>query len=397
MIKQIVFEKGEKVKRIDMETLRQSADYQRQGSKFPVSHHVLLGNILNLMEEANLPGKVSEIYISKNGVILPKEREVAFRTDIDSIYDTRGIMMENVIARIDMTSLADEESNQSIAINFNKTGIEIAMGTNIMVCSNMTIFGDTYLKNHGKDSTNFDQMLDIIKLWVRTAEERRLDDLRMIETMKKVTFSGNFIKESREIIGHFNEMLILDPNGAPLRQGRITEVHRGLLNGYNKSVEDRKDFTLWDMFNVFTEASTHQDVVENRLSNSAAIGKYFVDRYALNEIGTDGAVVVSVAEIVREENTPGLGKVVSVSVTNKDQDVLDSTEAEVLESTESVSEEPSTIAERIHEKAEKAIDPVTGRKYSDKPRDVVAEENEKKPTVEDPGDVQEEQDEISIF
>jgi hypothetical protein len=378
MIKQIVFEKGEKVKRIDMETLRQSADYQRQGSKFPVSHHVLLGNILNLMEEANLPGKVSEIYISKNGVILPKEREVAFRTDIDSIYDTRGIMMENVIARIDMTSLADEESNQSIAINFNKTGIEIAMGTNIMVCSNMTIFGDTYLKNHGKDSTNFDQMLDVIKLWVKTAEERRLDDLRMIETMKKVTFSGNFIKESREIIGHFNEMLILDPNGAPLRQGRITEVHRGLLNGYNKSVEDRKDFTLWDMFNVFTEASTHQDVVENRLSNSAAIGKYFVDRYALNEIGTDGAVVVSVAEIVREDD-------------------FDSTEPKVLESTESVSEEPSTIAERIHEKAEKAIDPVTGRKYSDKPRDVVAEEKEETPTVEDPGDVQAEQDEIIIF
>ena len=343
MLEQIVFENNERTMPIGLDTLINSSDYDR-GKKFPRSHHEILTDVQNIMTAEGYENELSELYIAKSGVILPKEREVAFRTDINTIYDTRGVQITNLVAKINMGGvLADDESSQSFALAFNKNGIEVSFGTNIRVCSNMTILGDGHLKNFGADSIEFDKMLEIVRLWVKTSEERRASDKAIIKRMKKITFT-NFLKESREIIGHFNEMLIRDGNNAPLRQGRITDVHRSLLERYDKSIQFGESFNLWDMFNVFTEASSHQEVLENVIGNSAAIGQYFVDKYNLKDMPEGDVLVV-----------------------NSLNDIMN-------EPVEEVKKTPikDAIKERIHTKADK-------------------------PIMEDPAEVQADNDEISLY
>lgn len=281
-MKTIEFEKDQKVMSIDFETLKESADYDR-GKKFPKSHFEVIEDIMSLMSEEHHYPELVELFIAKNGVIYPKEREVSYRNDIDTIYDTRGVQITNLIAKINMLgNLTNDTSSQSLAISFNKSGIEFAFGANVSVCGNMTIFGEDHLQNYGKDSIDYEKMWEIIILWIKTAEHRRNRDLAIIEKMKLITFP-NVLEEVRNIIGYFHEMFIRDANACPLRQGRINDVHRGLIAGYEEAIENQEAFNLWDMFNVFTQVSSHQDVIENRIANTTAIGKYFIDRYNLDE------------------------------------------------------------------------------------------------------------------
>jgi len=350
MIEQIIFHKGQKTIPIDLETLERTRDYER-GNKFPESHHELIRSILNLITNEGLTAEVTDLFVAKTQGMYPKDKEIAFRTDINTKYDTRGVDIENLVAKINFTGeLANDESCQSIALSYNKSGIEVSFGTNISVCSNMNIFGENYLSNHGSDSINFKKMVELIRLWVKTARATRERDLQLLEKMKSVTFT-NYLKEIREIIGHFNEMLILNPNSAPLRQARITDVHRALLNGYTGGGRN-----LYQIYQDFTNISSHQDVIENRVKNTAEIGRYFVDRYGLNELDEGGTIVVDINTVLE----------------------IDDTDAPSLEmkAVEDVSQESDTIVpkkakqsmkERIHERAEKAIDPMTKRKYKDKP------------------------------
>lgn len=362
MLKQIVFQKDERVMPIDIDTLINSSDYDR-GKKFPKSHHEILTDVMNIMTAEGYQHELSELYISKSGVIPPKEREVAFRTDIDSIYDTRGIQITNLIAKINMQGeLTNKDSSQSFALSINKNGIEVSFGTNISICSNMTIFGDSHLKNFGADSIDFDKMFEIIRLWIKTSKKRRENDLRIIEQMKLVTFT-NFLKESREIIGHFNELLIRDGNTAPLRQARITDVHRNLLDQYDKSIQFGETFNLWNMFNVFTQASSSQDVLENIIGNSVAVGKFFVERYNLNEIEGE-TVVVDVATIVKErpllysdaENSAKIPPIVEeITITVKEDEQLKEltdviTDVTIDEPDKGVFLDTKILAEKIKDK-----------------------------------------------
>jgi len=363
MIEQIIFHKGQKTIPIDLETLERTRDYER-GNKFPESHHELIRNILNLITIEGLTAEVAELFVAKTPGMYPKDKEIAFRTDINTKYDTRGVDIENLVAKINFTGeLANDESCQSIALSYNKSGIEVSFGTNISVCSNMNIFGENYLSNHGSDSINFKKMVELIRLWVKTARATRERDLQLLEKMKSVTFT-NYLKEIREIIGHFNEMLILNPNSAPLRQARITDVHRALLNGYTGGGR-----SLYQIYQDFTNISSHQDVIENRVKNTAEIGRYFVDRYGLNELDDGGAIVVDMNTILDKDDTITINP---VELNKRVDEII--TEIAV----EDVSQESDTIApkkakqsmkERIHERAEKAIDPMTKRKYKDKPID----------------------------
>jgi hypothetical protein len=371
MLEQIVFDTREKTMSIDLDTLVNSSDYDR-GKKFPKSHHEILSEVQKIMTEEGYENKLSELYISKSGVILPKEREVAFRTDINTIYDTRGVHITNLVAKINMGGiLSDSESSQSFALSYNKNGIEVSFGTNINICSNMTIFGHGHLKNFGTNGIEFDKMFEIIRLWIKTSEERRKVDLEIIEKMKLITFT-DFLKESREIIGHFNEMLIRDGNTAPLRQGRITDVHRALLTQYDKAVQFGENFNLWNMFNAFTEASSHQDVLENVIGNSAAIGQFFVDKYNLNALESEKEIIVvnSLNEIV-EANPRG----------------VDPHEAAVLEPLSAI-----RVDEIIKD------EPITERNdLTDKQKAYAKDALADKPIMEDPGEVQADNDVISLY
>ncbi len=424
MIEQIVFEKDEKVKSIDFDTLVSSSDYDR-GKKFPKSHYAILADVQNIMDQEGYDSEITDLFISKSGVILPKEREVAFRTDIETIYDTRGVQITNLIAKINMKGeLADDNSSQSFAMSFNKNGIEVSFGTNVTVCSNMTIMGSgSHLSNYGNDSIDFDKMFEIIRLWIKTAKSRREKDLTLINNMKLITFT-NFLKESREIIGHFNELLIRDGNSAPLRQGRITEVHRGLLEGYDEALKNKESFNLWDMFNVFTQSSSHQDVIENRIANSAAIGKYFVERYHLDEV-TGDTIVVDMATILDEPIVAHVesdieysNRVIEEDITEiivmppKEESVMkpDAIESSQLEPLEEksidVAKHAKSVKKRIKSKAKKMKtddeiksaekiverDDLTDEQKA-YAKDVLAD----KPIIEDPGEVQAEQDEITLF
>jgi hypothetical protein len=227
---------------------------------------------------------------------------------------------------------SNDESSMMMAINHSKLGIEIAIGSSIRICSNMTIMGHGQrASNFGSDKITFEQMMELVGLWIKTMKERREKDIQIMDRMKNINIS-NFYQETREMIGYFNEKLILEPISAPLRQGRITEAHRMLLDDYQGR---DGTYTLWEMFNVLTNVSSHQDVIENRISNSAAIGDYFIAKYGLDGRGNIHNIP---AEVLEQPMT----------IAEAQAEVLAEHTKEIIDV---VVGEKESAAERIHEKA----------------------------------------------
>jgi len=364
MLDRIVFEEGVKTMPIDLETLSMSSDYDR-GNKFPLSHYEFIGEVMNMMEEQGASPELAEMHIAQNGVIYPKEKELSFRSDIKTIHDTRGVQITNLVAKINMTSdkLADKETKQSFALSYNKLGIQVSFGTNVNICSNMTIFGGSHAKNFGTDSVGFDQMMELIDAWTKGADARRARDLRIIDNMKGTRFA-NVLRETREIIGHFNELLIKDPNSAPLRQGRITEVHRSILKDYDESIENKKDLNLWDIFNCFTLAASHQDVIENRIANSIAIGRYFVERYNLDDKERNEKVVIMAQDDILKEREATVKQIAEYPLTKE----------EAFEEAEELPTAPPEVIKETPDELPKVKEPV---KEKEIPVDAYTEEGNK--------------------
>lgn len=277
-LNEIKFEKTDVLK-INLETLKASADYKR-GAKYPMSHYELIERIMNDLGSKGIEANIESIYVAKNGCQYPTEKYVQNSSDISSIYDTRGVIINNIITKITLGGeLSDEESGQAIAISYNKSGIQIAMGLNVWICANMNVFGNTVVKNYGGDGVPFDKMLHILAGWIANAFLIRKRDLRVLAAMKGITFM-NPEKEMDEIIGNLYRLneLSTDEKGivAPLNHSRTTDLLRNFLK------IESKNPTLYDLYQAATETSTHQNTIENRIKDTHLVGEYFADRFGID-------------------------------------------------------------------------------------------------------------------
>ena len=183
--------------------------------------------------------------------------------------------------------MSDNKSNQQIAIAFNKQGIALSMGQGISVCANLNIFGGQMLQNYGQSQVPFMRMLDIMASWIQNMRKLRVRDMAILDTLSNHEIDP--IHEVDEVVGNLHRLCEMNNKDAkvvsPLTHSRIHDLQRGMMEYSGKMT------TAYDFYQAATEVSTHQQVLENRLNNTADIGSYFQDRYnAVIDIELDDVV-----------------------------------------------------------------------------------------------------------
>lgn len=293
MLKQIVFGDGQKVMPIDIETLRNSADYRNpNGKKFPKSHSEIFDEITEMLDIRKIPYEINDIYISEKGTVPGTDKEVKKRneklllfnpeaTEADFVqkYDTELTIINEVIGSITLLGdLQDKEMNLVIAFNQNDKGLTFGIGLRVWVCSNFTMLNVTdRFSNYGPDSLPYEVIMEMI--------EKKIDNLKTIwnelSGLVKAMMSIK-VQLPEEKFALLGELLTLATRAnaesafkSPLNVTEVTKLAADTLEFKEGEV------SLWTLFNTLTEITSSSNTLSNRIDQSVAVGDYFRNRYGL--------------------------------------------------------------------------------------------------------------------
>jgi len=291
MKKEIIFDDKQKVMNITLEELQATADYVGE-KKHEISHHKIFSDMMMDLQSRGFKAKLDQLFISKNGIINPTELQVQRSKDLQSVNDINGIIIRNVIGRINIEGkeFDDGDTNQQIAISYNKSGVAMAMGANVQICSNLSIFGGQMVANYGQGQMPMMRMLEIMGSWIQNMKMVRMRDLAIHKALKAHEIDPT--TEVDQVIGNLHRLVEMNIRNskvvAPLSHSRIHDIQRGMLEHSGEMA------TAYDFFMAATNVSTHQDIIENRLPNTSALGLYFQKRYGIDDIIEDVAPVEEV-------------------------------------------------------------------------------------------------------
>jgi len=275
MKNEIKFTDDVKVIDLTLDELRATADYQG-GSKHEVSHHQLFSDVIEDLENRGYVARVDKLHVSKTGIKPPTPREVE-RKGYKSVYDITGTIVNNCIGRIavDGEDFSNDKTHTEIAISYNKQGIALAMGQHVNICSNMNIFGGQMIQNYGSQGMPFLRMLEILSSWIQNMRKYRKRDMEILKALQSTEIDP--IVEVDTVVGNLHRLCEMNKKNtkiiAPLSHSRIHDMQRGMMNFEGELA------TAYHLYQAATEVSTHQQVIENRLENTGALGLYFQERY----------------------------------------------------------------------------------------------------------------------
>lgn len=299
MLKQIVFGENQKVMEIDMETLEKSADYRNPNEKkFPMSHCDVITEITDMLDQKGLPYEIADMFITEKGTIPGTQKQVdrmnesilasnpkANEDDFVKINDTSVTIIREMICSIRILGeYTNDEMGLVIGISQNEKGFVFGVGIRVAICSNFTIMGaeDTF-RNYGKNNIPFDHILELIEKRINSVDELWKEQSTFIKNLMLLRF--NAIEERNSILGSLLSLAVksayMDTTlEVPLNIGECSKLaHKFLV------YDDTPDtlVSLWEFFNHITEITSSSNRLEGRILQSAATGKYFIERYRLDE------------------------------------------------------------------------------------------------------------------
>lgn len=160
----------------------------------------------------------------------------------------------------------NKEWNTKIAYSFHQGGIELAIGANVRVCSNLSIFG--YENMVSTKNVPIDKMFEIVSDWITKYEEKLNQFEVTMKKLKENTFSLDkyfqFVgllsairveKDSSVIKNYINDAKVYG-----LNQGQINKFTEKALIEY--SIVDNNSISAYDIYNIGTNLhkSEHMEI-----------------------------------------------------------------------------------------------------------------------------------------
>ena len=90
------------------------------------------------------------------------------------------------------------EFKAAVGISYTDRGIQLAFGTHVNVCSNMMIWGQNFMSTYGANKVGFNVMMDAFDDWMKRFDEKRKQDMEIINALKKRKVKEN---ELFEVLG----------------------------------------------------------------------------------------------------------------------------------------------------------------------------------------------------
>ncbi len=244
--------------------------------RLPMKHSDFIETIINNVEQSYdvTPG---EIYVPKNRI------GVVHEMDPERLGLIKASMFRSMIGVLHLNSLKTDEMNMSIAYNITDKGVTLAMGTNIAICSNMTIMGaSNVITTNGRKGLPFDKFMELFHGWLPRIDETWNKYIDVIEEMKTIQLAGN--GQIQELIGDLQiaatrrayEKGYYD---APINLAELSKLTQGLIK--KPEFLQEEPMTLWEIFNDFTEVSTHSEYnIDTKIEDHLKISDFLLRKYA---------------------------------------------------------------------------------------------------------------------
>lgn len=269
---------------ISLDQLRETrtfADaYGFMPKQFPIEHHGFITKILNMAEEAKASPSIGQILVSVKDMekISPTEAE-AKGLDKNDAENTR---VKVIIGRIDLgNQYARKLWNLAIGFMYNEKGIEICIGTNISICSNLTIYGEAkHYKNYGAGSVTVPEMFQHIEEWLQNLEGIDLNNSELLERMDAVEidwkrhgneFIGQCLREAVRKNYHKGESF-------PLTMGQVNKMTSYIIG---EEQNENTAPTLYLLYNAGTYVLTHSDDLQGKFSNIKEFTHWFEQEWLI--------------------------------------------------------------------------------------------------------------------
>lgn len=280
-----VFEDKQNAALISLDDLRHTRTLRDAKKKLPASRPIEHTEFIDLINEVSdkkgIQVLTPEIYVSKS----------------DSHYDTRtaaalGLpntleawFFDRLICRIPLVAPDDSDFNPAIAIGYNAKGITLAFGTNVRICSNMSIFGGKLLKTYD-EGVPFNRMIELFVAWMGEMQRHYEYDLGILQRMK-----NTYLSDTRNEIERMSGKLHLAASRknrnikllAPLDQTQANAFDNNLiaLEMEGKINLDTPDLiNIYDLYNIGTNILTHsQTNLEYKWSKIADMGEFIEQEY----------------------------------------------------------------------------------------------------------------------
>lgn len=250
-MKKFSFDKQTKVSNIQLEVLSESIQLKNAGTNNPgptrpLQSWELIAAIQGMLDKTGIKYTPEPIWVEKRNSkrILTSNEEKEFN---EKNTPANKWLFDNVVTQFNMPGTKD--LNPSIGMSFNKKGIQVVWGTNVMVCSNMCVFGDNVISTYGAQRTPFGKQMQLLEYWISKMDAMFADDVKIIDDMKTVPVSSERLSQS---IGSLYQKAIekaYSPKAglvAPINTSTLSIIVQDMLKA-----ESQID-TVWDFYNVGT-------------------------------------------------------------------------------------------------------------------------------------------------
>lgn len=262
-----------------------------------VHHFDLFDKVINSISQNGLSYEVEPVFVAQN-----KDKNQPGITRIKQLKEVYGddaieaAIVRRVLGRVNIKDDEDDETNMAVAINYHQGGYQVAMGTNVKVCSNMSILSaDNMMSSYGNNKMpDLQKVMEVLNEWMGDFQTKRANEKRIIQLMKDTRCSYNDV---RRIIGHMTMLRVSKDNTdlrkdmanveSILNQGQISKFTEDYLLEYRlrggNAAEQREEYmSLWDVYNVGTNL-TKAGVVDipNVLNQNRNMGDFLKSEYGI--------------------------------------------------------------------------------------------------------------------
>lgn len=237
---------------IDLPTLRETISLAESNGSLPnsrpIEHFDLIEMISEMTEKKGYVFQPDPIHVAKS------QSKRIMKLDPNNEGLPGSYHFQRMVTRLQLLDLANEHHNTSIAIGYNEKGIQLAFGTNVKVCSNMSIFANKIMATYGAMKMPFDKMLQLAEKFINELPEIDAHNNAILNRMYNIEVTPFNVIQT---IGDIHVRSVRSAyHGVPFAFGisQVSAFTQSLLRDHDQmlNAETGKPIRLYDFYNTGT-------------------------------------------------------------------------------------------------------------------------------------------------
>lgn len=247
--------------------------------------HDFFVKVQDILNEMKIPFHFGDIYVSRKGADYlsdPLQKNVP-KTELKR-WAFSTLVTRIVLDTPEQANLRD--FNPAIGIGFTEQGVQVCLGTEVRVCSNMSIFGDYFIKSYGQDGMAMTDMFAEMVKWLEEVDKIQKENIRILEKLKgiMITSRGGI----QRLIGQLSlarELTMAGwPHHAPMDKDEIADFQKRVISKYGDLIDENRTMDLCELYNICTNILTHSERnLHNKWEDVFEMGEFICEHYDVFE------------------------------------------------------------------------------------------------------------------